>query len=642
MAEEIKRPGSPNIEGQDSKKLKVVDDRDKGVAYIKLDYKLSSKANAIKDYDDDKAEASGDRDGQESGKSGSKKGGKKRGQNKARDLRQEYEENRLCASLIDPSNGKECKFGKDNCRYIHDIKIYLEKKPKDIEGTCPVFVELGYCPVGFKCRFLHSHLNEETLELIKDDVKFDENKLKNHEVNHISNDDKFSLVKKRFEFIKANEIIKIIDEIQDNNKKIDELNKKSNQEDQDEKLKEEIEEETDKQEIVKNNYNSYKDTRYFAGEKKKLDLHHKKIVSPLTTVGNLPYRRLMRHLGADVTYSEMALTLPLIQGTNSEWALPKAHSSEIPGFGIQIATAKPWQAAKATEVLAKFAPNCSEINLNSGCPIDLLYRQGMGSGLLEQPGKTIRILNSMNYCSGEIPTTLKIRMGTLDKAPMAHKLVKRVVKETQTAAITLHGRSRQQRYTKEANWDYISEVAQVLRDTEAELEDDKDRHDFQKIQFVGNGDVFNFMDYYNAIEDPNIDSVMVARGALIKPWIFEEIESKQYLDKSATERLSIIEKYSKFAMDHWGTDDFGISTARRFLCEFLSFFHRYVPYGILEQYPIKLNQRPEYWKGRNELETLLGSDDYKDWIKISEMFLGPVTESFKFTPKHKSNSYEGN
>ena len=74
----------------------------------------------------------------------------------------------------------------------------------------------------------------------------------------------------------------------------------------------------------KDNEASYGST-FHDCRKKKLHLRNAKIVSPLTTVGNLPYRRLMKTLGADVTYSEMALSVPLIQGHNPEWALPKAH-----------------------------------------------------------------------------------------------------------------------------------------------------------------------------------------------------------------------------------------------------------------------------------------------------------------------------
>lgn len=77
---------------------------------------------------------------------------------------------------------------------------------------------------------------------------------------------------------------------------------------------------------------------------------------------------------------------------------------------------------------------------------------------------------------------------------------------------------------------------------------------------------------------------------------------------------------------------------RRFLLEWLSFLCRYVPVGILER-PQRINQRPFVYVGRSELETLLGSHNAKDWIKISEMFLGPVPEGFTFLPKHKSNAY---
>lgn len=634
MTEETKRPGSPTIgsEEPDLKKTRpieqeVVPSKEvKGIAHVKKEFIVDSRPVEV--IDDDSAEAAGDRNEQSDGKG--KKGKKQRGQNKNREIKQLQEEIRLCQALVDPELGKTCKFGADKCRFTHDVVVYLEAKGKDIEGVCPVFNVLGYCPAGLKCRFLHSHYDSENKKLIKDLEKYEETKKTNHEINHITNDEKLSLIKKKFVFTTSEEVAKIMDIVQEENKKKDEAKKKTSETPETESVQDE----------KKENANEYYETRFFASEKKKLDLVGKKIVSPLTTVGNLPYRRLMKTLGADVTYSEMALTLPLIQGTNSEWALPKAHCSEYPGFGVQIATSKHWQGAKSAEIISKLCPSVSEINLNSGCPIDLLYRQGSGSGLLDQPARLIRILNSMNYSSGEIPTTVKIRMGTRDNHPMAHNLVKRLVKETQTAAVTLHGRSRQQRYTKEANWDYIAEVGQALKETEQELEDDKDRRDFQKINFIGNGDCYNFDDWYKAIENPYIDSVMVARGALIKPWIFEEVNSQQYLDKSSTERLEIVKTYAQFAMEHWGTDEYGIALSRRFLCEFLSFFHRYIPYGILERYPIKLNERPENWKGRDDLETLLGSNDYKDWIKISEMFLGPAGDNFNFTPKHKSSSYE--
>ena len=99
-----------------------------------------------------------------------------------------------------------------------------------------------------------------------------------------------------------------------------------------------------------------------------------------------------------------------------------------------------------------------------------------------------------------------------------------------------------------------------------------------------------------------------------------------------------------------------MNTTRRYLCEALSFQYRYVPIGLLEVLPGRLNDRPPAFRGRDELgkpseyhslgnthalrtETLLASGDSRDWVKISEMFLGPAPESWSFTPKHKSNAY---
>lgn len=96
--------------------------------------------------------------------------------------------------------------------------------------------------------------------------------------------------------------------------------------------------------------------------------------------------------------------------------------------------------------------------------------------------------------------------------------------------------------------------------------------------------------------------------------------------------------FSNYGLEHWGSDQQGVNTTRRFLLEWLSFLHRYVPVGITESLQ-KMNHRPPQYFGRCDMETLMASPDSRDWIRISELLLGPVPDGFKFLPKHKSNSY---
>lgn len=380
------------------------------------------------------------------------------------------------------------------------------------------------------------------------------------------------------------------------------------------------------------------------------------VLAPLTTQGNLPFRRLCVGLGAQLTYSEMAMSLPLIQGLKPEWALMKAHESEISPprytpksivqgydnpkdlkFGVQISANKPVGALKATEVLSKLIPNLRVIDLNCGCPIDLVFKTGAGSALLDAPTKMEKMIRGMNAVSGEIPITAKIRTGTKDNKPTAQKLIERLafgnlqpgsrLGAPGCAAITLHGRSRQQRYTKSADWSYIAECAALVKsynDTKDRLVDTVREPDARtlpnapdgRMYFIGNGDCYSHVQYYDGIEKGGVDSVMVARGALIKPWLFEEIEKGQYLDKSASERLGYIEQFVRFGLEAWGSDEVGVGTTRKFLLEWLSFACRYVPVGLLEHLPPSLQDRPPAYRGRNEMETLLASDNYLDWVKI--------------------------
>ncbi|KAG0651966.1 tRNA-dihydrouridine(47) synthase [Hyphodiscus hymeniophilus] len=663
-----------------------VDSRDKvkGIALVKPEYLIDTfnrLANSDGAVHDDEAEGRLRTDSRENSGKGDRKGRKKqKGQNKERQFGSWNDAIKLCNSrAISPElSPKVCRFG-DTCNCSHNLREYLEKgKREDLktfQGKCPVWEVNGKCHAGWKCRFVGSHSKEVmrddgTMELIliEDQTKAKDITEQDDEnragiFNVVGTQEKLDLARKRMKTEKADRYTKW----QDENAEV-----LKNMYHQKKDATEEAKEENRAQFINPPFLPSEKRRIYFGPETS--------VLAPLTTQGNLPFRRLCVELGAQLTYSEMAMSLPLIQGTKGEWALMKAHESEISPprytpssvvqsydnskdlkFGTQISANKPWQALKSAEILAQYVPHLRVIDLNCGCPIELVYKSGAGSALLDAHSKLEKMIRGMNVVSGEIPVTAKIRMGTMTGKPNATKTIERLafggyefreqLGAPGCAAITLHGRSRQQRYTKNADWSYIAECAALIKsynEKKDELTDTVKEPDARtqanskdgKLYFIGNGDCYSHIDYLDHVQNAGVDSVMVARGALIKPWLFEEIEKGQYLDKSATERLSYVEKFVRYGLETWGSDELGVGNTRRFLLEWLSFAHRYVPIGILDHLPPSLQDRPPAYRGRDDLETLLASDNYLDWIKISEMFLGPAHKDFRFQPKHKSNSYE--
>ena len=532
-----------------------------------------------------------------------------------------------------------------------------EGKKEDLStfnSKCPVWEVNGKCHAGWKCRFAGSHSKEVVREdgrrelvLIEDpdrvgDDPDPEDENRKGVYNVVSTQDKLNLSKKIMKTEKADQYSQWLDNDHKEREKYYNHKKDATEESREE------------------NRAQYVDPPFLPSEKRRIYFGPETpVLAPLTTQGNLPFRRLCVEFGAQLTYSEMAMSLPLIQGMKPEWALIKAHESEISPprfspadpnsivqgydnlkdlkFGVQISANKPWQALKSAEVLSKLVPHLRAIDLNCGCPIDLVYRTGGGSALLDAHSKLEKMIRGMNTVSGEVPITAKIRMGTATGKPNAEKTIERLAfggKEARDrigapgcAAITLHGRSRQQRYTKNADWEYIAECAALIKSynkQKDELADTVNEPDARtlpnapdgRMYFIGNGDCYSHIDYLDHIQNAGVDSVMVARGALIKPWLFEEIEKGQYLDKSASERLGYIERFTRYGLESWGSDEVGVGQTRKFLLEWLSFAHRYVPVGILDHLPPSLQDRPPAYRGRNELETLLASDNYMDWIKI--------------------------
>ncbi|KAK7352061.1 hypothetical protein VNO80_17477 [Phaseolus coccineus] len=357
-------------------------------------------------------------------------------------------------------------------------------------------------------------------------------------------------------------------------------------------------------------------------EKKLIDFRGKLYLAPLTTVGNLPFRRVCKVLGADVTCGEMAMCTNLLQGQASEWALLRRHSSEDL-FGVQICGAYPDTVARTVELIEQEC-TIDFIDINMGCPIDIVVNKGAGSALLTKP---MRMKSIVEVASGTVdkPITIKVRTAYFEGKNRIDSLIADIG-SWGTSAVTIHGRSRQQRYSKLADWDYVYQCARKAPTT---------------LPVVGNGDVFSFVDWNNhRTECPELATDMIARGALIKPWIFTEIKEQRNWDISSGERLNILKDFVNFGLEHWGSDTKGVETTRRFLLEWLSYTFRYIPVGLLDVVPQRLNWRPPSYYGRDELETLMASDSAADWIRISEMLLGKVPDGFTFAPKHKSNAYD--
>ncbi len=353
--------------------------------------------------------------------------------------------------------------------------------------------------------------------------------------------------------------------------------------------------------------------------RKPLDLKGKLYLAPLTTIGNLPFRRVCVGLGCDVTCSEMAVAENIIKGKRSEWVLMKRHPSEKI-FGVQLAANRVSDACKAAQLIEECS-SADFVDLNCGCPIDVITNMGMGSALLERVTRMRDLCYGFSNTLKRIPFTIKVRTGKKTGNPTIHKILPELM-SWGPSAITLHGRSWEQRYTKEADWNYIRDFASKA-----------------PIPVIGNGDCWDYVTWKQHIEQDKVSTVLFARGAIIKPWVFTEVKERKMWDISSSERFDILRNFTNYGLEHWGSDWEGVEKTRNFLLQTLSFMHRYVPYGVLERYPVEMWHRPVPFVGRDDLETLMASPFSESWIELSEMLLGPVPAGFRFEPKHASNSY---
>ncbi|EEA04868.1 dihydrouridine synthase family protein [Cryptosporidium muris RN66] len=620
------------------------------------------------------------------------------------------------ASIGECTKGEKCNYDHNIQSFLENKVISEEELSWKYQygNICPRFENYGICNYGLNCIFWLQHWDKHLNRNIKKSGEvvtlYDiEVFRKNHELNYIDNEVRNQLLRKTVRFPKSDDFIKNWKESK-YNPNISLFNKDKKQKniifkhgnpllDQKhigctEKNKDIFFENTSSKtesslstNILKNlgcndNKSNKEDTKSCSEVKqpclitcnpgidsdifyesnvesqKPSFFDNKLILAPLTTLGNLPFRRLCVRLGADITFSEMTLCNEILAGKSSELALLRRHSEER-CFGIQLAGGNFETIAKTGEFINEYC-DYDFLDINVACPLKSLHDRGAGSILIDRPKLLESIITGLKKVIDK-PLTIKLRMANSASPPnlkfyentyinnplnwdiiysnmAAHKLIKPLVNYN-INGIIIHGRTSSQRYNKSADWNYLRYCSKILKNEYLTYKDTNKNITYCP-SLIGCGDVLNYCDYYKHLNEDDVNAVMIGRGALLKPWIFTEIKEQRIWDISAGERFEFLKQFVSFGLDHWGTDTVGIANTRRFLLELLSFYHRYIPVGLLEQ-PINsqnFNWRVPQYIGRNDLETLLSSNKVRDWIRLSEMLLGKVPSNFVFIPKHKSNS----
>lgn len=204
------------------------------------------------------------------------------------------------------------------------------------------------------------------------------------------------------------------------------------------------------------------------------------------------------------------------------------YAASMRPIGGQICGSNPAIAGEAARIIEELGFDV--IDLNCGCPVDKVTKDGSGSGMLKTPERIGETIANM-VAAVSIPVTVKIRAGWDDSSINAAQITK-IAEEAGAAAICIHGRTREQAYHGPANWDHIKACKAVAKN----------------IKVIGNGDLFDAGAVKRMFEHTECDAVLIARGTMGQPWIVEDVWRE--LNGEAAQVRSI-EDYRQALLDHF-------------------------------------------------------------------------------------------
>lgn len=277
-------------------------------------------------------------------------------------------------------------------------------------------------------------------------------------------------------------------------------------------------------------------------------------LAPMEDVTDSPFRQICRRMGADIVFTEFISSEAIIRDADIAMHKMDFREMERP-FGIQIFGGREEAMEGATKVAVNNNPDIVDINF--GCPVYKIVKKGAGAGCLKDLDMMERMAGTVVDAAGDKPVTVKTRLGWDDNSIKIQE-VALMLQSVGVKALTVHARTRSQKYKGDARWEWLKKLANTPG---------------LEIPVIGNGDVTSPELAKKMFDETGVDGVMIGRGAIGNPWIFKQtrhfLETGELLpEPTVRERIEICAEQLRLSVDHQG-ERYGVIIMKKHYGQYL-------------------------------------------------------------------------